>query len=124
MTGVQTCALPIYDVLEGGFGNDIISGLAGDDTITGDDGDDTIDGGAGDDTISGDNGDDTIDGGIGTDMVSYANAGAGLVANLTNTAVNTGEAVGEDARIMTYPVRLDGQRILLDSSALTHRSAA
>lgn len=39
--------------------------------------------------------------------------------------LNTGEAQGaDDGRIETYPLRLDGQRMLLDSSALTGRSAA
>ena len=38
--------------------------------------------------------------------------------------LNTGEAVGEDARIVTYPVRLDGERILLDAAAVDKRSAA
>lgn len=38
--------------------------------------------------------------------------------------LNTGEAIGEDARISTYPVRLDGDRILLQASAVDKRSAA
>jgi nitrite reductase (NADH) small subunit len=39
--------------------------------------------------------------------------------------LNTGEAQGaDDGRIKTYPLRLEGQRMLLDSSTLTARSAA
>jgi nitrite reductase (NADH) small subunit len=38
--------------------------------------------------------------------------------------LNTGEAVGEDGRIDTYPVRVKAGRILIDASALTARSAA
>ena len=39
--------------------------------------------------------------------------------------LNTGEAQGADeGRIATYPVRIEGGRILLDTSALAHRSAA
>ncbi|MDE4190382.1 nitrite reductase small subunit NirD [Phaeobacter gallaeciensis] len=39
--------------------------------------------------------------------------------------LNTGEAQGaDDGRIETYPLRLEGQRMLLDSSVLTGRSAA
>ncbi|MEL6608167.1 MAG: nitrite reductase small subunit NirD [Pseudomonadota bacterium] len=38
--------------------------------------------------------------------------------------LNTGEAQGEDGRIDTYPVRLDGERILLDGAAVGQRSAA
>ncbi|WP_170575638.1 nitrite reductase small subunit NirD [Ruegeria atlantica] len=39
--------------------------------------------------------------------------------------LNSGEAQGTDSgRIDTYPVRLEGGRILLDDSAVTRRSAA
>jgi nitrite reductase (NADH) small subunit len=38
--------------------------------------------------------------------------------------LNTGMAKGEDAAIVTYPVRIEGGRILLDASALRARSAA
>lgn len=39
--------------------------------------------------------------------------------------LNTGEAQGtDDGRITTYPVRLEGGRILLDDSAVARRSAA
>nr|WP_321253843.1 nitrite reductase small subunit NirD [uncultured Ruegeria sp.] len=39
--------------------------------------------------------------------------------------LNTGEAQGaDDGRITTYPVRLEGSRILLDDKAATRRSAA
>ena len=38
--------------------------------------------------------------------------------------LNTGEAIGEDARIEIYPVRVEAGRILLDAAALARRSAA
>ena len=38
--------------------------------------------------------------------------------------LETGAAIGEDASIATYPVRLDGNRILLDGDAVGKRSAA
>ena len=38
--------------------------------------------------------------------------------------LNTGEAKGEDGRIATYPVRLDGDRILLDGAAVGKLTAA
>ncbi|MEO9649296.1 MAG: nitrite reductase small subunit NirD [Roseobacter sp.] len=38
--------------------------------------------------------------------------------------LNTGEALGEDASIDTYNVRLDAGRIMLDADALSNRSAA
>ena len=38
--------------------------------------------------------------------------------------LNTGEALGEDARIATYPVRIEAGRVLLDGMAVGKRSAA
>ena len=38
--------------------------------------------------------------------------------------LNTGQAQGEDGRVATYPVRLEGARILLDGEAVGKRSAA
>lgn len=38
--------------------------------------------------------------------------------------LNTGAAKGEDGAIATYPVRVEGGRILLDAATLAARSAA
>ncbi len=38
--------------------------------------------------------------------------------------LSTGEAVGEDARIATYPVRIEAGRVLLDGAAVAARRAA
>ena len=38
--------------------------------------------------------------------------------------LNTGQAVGEDAAIATYQVRVEGDRILVDGARLLGRSAA
>lgn len=38
--------------------------------------------------------------------------------------LNTGEAVGEDHRIATYPVRIDGDRVLLDGASVAKRRVA
>lgn len=38
--------------------------------------------------------------------------------------LNTGQASGEDGRIDTYPVRIDGERILIDGARLSRRSVA
>lgn len=38
--------------------------------------------------------------------------------------LNTGQANGEDGQIATYPVRVDGDRILIDGAKLRARSAA
>ncbi|MFP6849674.1 MAG: hypothetical protein VCA57_13325 [Pseudomonas sp.] len=60
--------------LEGGLGNDRISGNAGADTLYGDEGNDLLFGLAGDDTLYGGNGNDVLDGGTGID---YMIGGAG-----------------------------------------------
>ncbi len=38
--------------------------------------------------------------------------------------LNTGEALGEDARITTYPVRVEAGRVLIEASAVAMRSYA
>ena len=38
--------------------------------------------------------------------------------------LNTGQAQGEDGRIATYPVRIEGERILIDGTSLSRASAA
>ena len=53
--------------VDGGNGDDTITGGAGNDIIAGGNGDDTIHGGAGSDVIFGGSGNDTVDGGRGTD---------------------------------------------------------
>jgi Ca2+-binding RTX toxin-like protein len=60
---------PVADVLDGGDGNDVIDGGDGDDVITGGFGDDRITGGNGKDRIRGNAGKDTIDGGDGADDI-------------------------------------------------------
>jgi Ca2+-binding RTX toxin-like protein len=52
-----------------GDGNDILTGLAGNDTFGGGGGDDLIDGAAGADTLYGGEGDDSITGGTGADWI-------------------------------------------------------
>jgi len=55
-----------------------VEGGAGNDTITGDDGPNILAGGAGDDTIDGRGASDALDGGPGSDTVSYAHETAGV----------------------------------------------
>jgi Ca2+-binding RTX toxin-like protein len=62
------------DRIDGGGGNDTISGDAGDDTILGGHGADDIAGGADDDFVSGGYSTDQMDGGSGNDTVSYSDA--------------------------------------------------
>ena len=53
----------------GGDGNDILTGFAGADILDGGNGNDELDGGDDDDTLSGGTGDDMLDGGAGNDML-------------------------------------------------------
>lgn len=89
----------LNDVLDGGFGNDIVHGLNGDDTLKGGFGQDTLNGGAGNDildggfdndTLNGGNGNDTLQGGFGRDTL---NGGAGndtLDGGFDNDILNGG----------------------------------
>jgi hypothetical protein len=57
------------DVLSGGAGNDVIHGEGGDDRILGGGENDYLSGGDGNDTLSGGDGDDRLDGGFGSDVL-------------------------------------------------------
>ncbi len=57
------------DVVEGGPGNNTLSGLAGNDILRGEEGNDTIQGGSGTDFISAGEGDDIATGGTGNDQI-------------------------------------------------------
>jgi Ca2+-binding RTX toxin-like protein len=70
------------DTIVGGDGDDEINGQSGNDTISGGAGDDDINAGAGDDFVRGDSdndnivgadGDDTLDGGVGNDVINGDN---------------------------------------------------
>lgn len=86
--------------LQGGDGNDLITGLGGHGSgsaalhaldLRGGDGDDRVAGGNGDDEVRGDLGDDTITGGEGVDTVTFGAADAGVTANLeAGTATGDG----------------------------------
>ena len=99
--------------IRGGAGNDILRGLAGDDRLDGGSGKDMLEGGngadaliggkgadklfggAGNDVLIGGAGADALNGGGGFDRASYETATAGVVANLSNAAGNTGDAKGD-----------------------------
>ncbi|QRM28126.1 calcium-binding protein [Microvirga sp. VF16] len=85
-------------------GNGGLSGFEGDDTLTGGDradilmggsDNDLLVGGLGHDILTGGLGADILDGGEGFDLANYAQSSAGVVANLSNAAENTGEAAGD-----------------------------
>jgi Ca2+-binding RTX toxin-like protein len=69
LTGAATA-----DTLQGGAGNDTLNGLAGDDVLTGGAGDDTLAGGDGDDSLSGGAGRDSVQGGADDDTIPDAGA--------------------------------------------------
>ncbi|MDD2869879.1 M10 family metallopeptidase C-terminal domain-containing protein [Neomegalonema sp.] len=74
------------NIIWGGLGNDILRGRAGDDVLYGQDGTDILNGGLGA---------DRLDGGAGSDRASYADAAVRVIADLGNSALNTGEAAGD-----------------------------
>ncbi|MDI1295694.1 MAG: calcium-binding protein [bacterium] len=87
------------DLLNGGEGNDSLLGGDDNDTLIGGNGMDLLNGGAGNDSLDGGDyndtligglGDDSIDGGAGYDILSFADATAGVTANL-KTGVATGQ---------------------------------
>jgi Ca2+-binding RTX toxin-like protein len=87
----------VDDVLDGGGGNDTITGGAGVDQLFGGGGDDTLTGGIGNDTMSGDAGTDTLvwnpgdgsdilDGGTGQDTLQFNGSNIGEVMSVSAVA--------------------------------------
>lgn len=58
------------DTLNGDEGNDVLKGMAGNDRLFGGNGNDNLDGGTGNDTLLGESGNDTLTGGDGNDGLS------------------------------------------------------
>ena len=80
--------------LQGGYGNDTLTGDGQANVLDGVDGDDVLDGGAGNDTVIGGAGSNRLVGGTGTDTASYAAATVGVRVDLSivraqNTNVGT-----------------------------------
>src|SRR5207248_79864 len=66
----------IGTVLDGGAGDDFLSGGTGNDMLDGGAGNDTMSGGSGDDVLTGGPGSDTLDGGSGDDVYRFRTAAA------------------------------------------------
>ncbi|MEM7505752.1 MAG: hypothetical protein AAF415_03320 [Pseudomonadota bacterium] len=82
-------------LLIGGPGDDLIDGTEENDTLVGNGGDDTLNGLGGDDTLFGGAGADDLDGGAGEDTASYLTSTARVQADLLETTVTVGDAVGD-----------------------------
>lgn len=92
-SGVFTSLLSIE--LDGGDGNDMITGSNDfGDLIGGNDGDDTIIGGGGDDTLDGDDGNDSIIGGTGNDSLKGGDGADEIVGGLGLDTIAAGS--GDD----------------------------
>jgi Ca2+-binding RTX toxin-like protein len=92
------------DILNGGEGNDTLEGIGGDDRLDGGPGADTLRGGLQDDDLEGGTGPDTIIGEGGVDIASYT-AAAGVNAHLGGT---TGNGSSLDAPGDTIDVSVEG----------------
>lgn len=95
----------INATLEGGDGDDILLGQAGNDTLRGGNGDDFLSGGGGNDRLTGGNGADLFVLGTGPDRIDDFDFAAGDRLSLAgteediNAAIATAEDVNGDARI-------------------------
>ena len=75
-------------MVDGGDGNDTITGSAGGDSLAGGVDDDSINGGAGNDTIEGNAGNDFVDSGAGDDSVDGGDGNDNIVGGLGNDTLN------------------------------------
>lgn len=83
------------DTIRGLLADDILYGFDGHDLLQGGSGDDTLHGGSGNDRLDGGAGEDVFYGGSGIDTVSYLSATAGLVLDLSDADLSTGDARGD-----------------------------
>ncbi len=78
------------DFIQGGDGADSLSGNGGNDSLVGGIGNDNLNGGNNEDTLQGGQGNDTLSGGLGRDQADFSRATAGVTVNLV-----TGKGTGE-----------------------------
>ncbi|MEM8740615.1 MAG: calcium-binding protein [Pseudomonadota bacterium] len=84
-----------FNILAGGAGSDLLNGRGGDDTLYGGLGVDRLFGSVGNDLLRGGSGPDTLNGGAGIDTADYADAAVRVIVNLANGAANRGDAAGD-----------------------------
>jgi len=109
-----------YSLIENLTGSryaDILTGNTGANVISGGAGNDTLDSGTGNDTLVGGAGADKLYGGSGTDTASYADAAAGVTANLGKASVNTGDAKGDVYSSVEYLIGSNYADILTGNDA-------
>jgi len=78
------------------IGIENVNGGSGNDSLTGEIGANVLNGNGGNDTLVGLEGNDTLDGGGGSDTLDYSAAGAGVTINLTTTAAQATVGAGSD----------------------------
>jgi VCBS repeat-containing protein len=99
------------DVISGGNGNDNLSGLDGHDLLSGGNGNDILSGGGGNDRLYGDNGNDVLFGGDGRDVLSGGNGNDVLSGGAGADVFQFGKGGGNDT-ITDFDTALD--RLHLD----------
>jgi len=99
------------DTIDGGEGDDVINGGFGNDVINGGDGNDTIRGNAGKDQIDGGDGDDDIDGGLGDDHIVGGKGKDILKGDAGDDTINA-----HDSEIDTINCGLGRDTLLRDSN--------
>jgi len=90
------------DVLTGDDQANVLAGNAGNDTLSGNGGTDVLQGGDGDDTLDGGAGNDSLDGGAGTDVIDFGSGSA------VNVNLSTGTASGQGNDTVTGAENVSG----------------
>jgi serralysin len=93
--GVIVEVLKGNDNISGGNFADVLYGFDGNDFVVGNAGNDILYGHAGNDTINGGVGGDYIHGGAGVDAASYAGSARNVIVSLSNSGINTNDAIGD-----------------------------
>lgn len=87
LAGLGSASFSDIEDVEGGLGDDRLTGNSGNNRLIGGDGDDTLAGGAGNDTLAG---------GAGSDLADYSAASAGVTVSLAVTGSQTTGGAGSD----------------------------
>jgi hypothetical protein len=98
------------DEIVAGGGDDLVFGGEGDDTVYGGSGDDTIDGGTGDDILRGDAGDDDISSGDGNDAIFGGEGDDEISGDASDDVISGGDGVD----IISFGTDAEGVTVNLD----------